>query len=267
MRRVAELLRLDERVAVITGGAGHIALAVGEAFAELGAHVVVVDLDPVKSRARAHDLTARFGIEALGLDVDVSDPAAARRIIDGVNERFRRLDILVNNAAFTGASGLPGYAVPLPDQTLEAWDAALGVNLTAAFQLCQAARPLLEASGHGAILNVSSIYGNVGPNMTLYEGTTMGNPAAYAATKGGLIALTRYLAAVLAPRIRVNAISPGGISRGQPDSFVGRYEKLTPLGRMGTEEDLKGAAAFLCSDAAAYVTGQNLLVDGGWTAW
>lgn len=164
VKSVADLLRLDGRVAVVTGGAGHIALAVGEAFAELGAHVVVVDLDPGESEARARDLTARFGVEALGIGVDVSDPAGARRIVDGVSERFRRVDIVVNNAAFTGASGLAGYAVPLPDQTLEAWDAAVGVNLTAAFQLCQAARPLLEQSGHGAILNVSSIYGNVGPN-------------------------------------------------------------------------------------------------------
>ena len=167
----------------------------------------------------------------------------------------------------TGQSGIAGYAVPLPEQTMAAWDAALRVNLSAAFELIQAARPALERSPGASIINVASIYGVVGPNMNLYAGTTMGNPAAYAATKGGLIQLTRYLATAMAPRIRVNCISPGGIERGQPEAFRARYEALTPLGRMGREEDLKGAAAFLASDASAYVTGQNLPVDGGWTVW
>jgi len=103
--------------------------------------------------------------------------------------------------------------------------------------------------------------------MNLYAGTPMGNPAAYAATKGGLLQLTQYLATVLAPKVRVNAISPGGISRGQPEAFAERYAALTPLKRMGTEEDLKGALALLVSDAGAYITGQNIMVDGGWTAW
>jgi NAD(P)-dependent dehydrogenase (short-subunit alcohol dehydrogenase family) len=141
------------------------------------------------------------------------------------------------------------------------------VNLTAAFLLVKAAREHLGRSGHGVVINVASIYGHVGPNMGLYADTPMGNPAAYGATKGGLLQLTRYLATVLAPKIRVNAISPGGIERGQERSFVRRYESLTPLARMGTEEDLKGIMAFLASDASAYVTGQSFPIDGGWTAW
>ena len=125
----------------------------------------------------------------------------------------------------------------------------------------------MGAAGRGAIINIGSIYGTVGPDFSLYEGTSMANPAAYGASKGGLAQLTRYLATALAPLVRVNTISPGGIARGQPASFVERYRSRTPLGRMGAEEDLKGAVAFLASDAAAYVTGQNLLVDGGWSAW
>ena len=127
--------------------------------------------------------------------------------------------------------------------------------------------PALRASGHGSIIHISSLYGVVGPDMRLYEDTAMGNPAAYGASKGGLIQLNRWLSTVLAPEIRVNAISPGGLWRGQPEAFVGRYVARTPLGRMGTEEDFKGAAAFLASDASAYITGQNLVVDGGFTAW
>ncbi len=113
----------------------------------------------------------------------------------------------------------------------------------------------------------ASIYGMVGPDFSLYAGTSMGNPAAYAASKGGLLQLTRYLATALAPRVRVNAITPGGIVRGQPPAFIERYVAKTPLGRMATEEDFKGAIAYLASDLSRYVTGQNLVVDGGWTAW
>jgi NAD(P)-dependent dehydrogenase (short-subunit alcohol dehydrogenase family) len=267
VKRVQDLFRLDGRVALITGGAGHLALAYGEALAEAGAHVVVVDKDPAGCEARAAQLTAHSNVKALSVPADLADPAAPTAAVSAALEHFGRLDIVINNAAFTGMSGLPGYAVPFPEQSLDAWDAALRVNLTSAFLLIKAAREALEASGHGSVINIGSIYGVVAPNLNLYTGTPMGNPAAYAATKGGLIQMTKYLATVLAPRVRVNAVSPGGIARGQPTAFVQRYESLTPLGRMGTEEDLKGVVALLASDAAAYVTGQNIMVDGGWTTW
>jgi NAD(P)-dependent dehydrogenase (short-subunit alcohol dehydrogenase family) len=177
------------------------------------------------------------------------------------------LDILVNNAAFVGTSRLEGWTVPFLEQLPATWRSALDINLTAPFILTQSCVPLLRDSGHGSIINVGSIYGMVGPNLSLYRDTDMGNPAAYAASKGGLLQLTRWLATVLAPHIRVNALTPGGIARNQPPAFVERYETLTPLARMATEEDFKGAIAFLASDLSAYVTGQNLVVDGGWTAW
>lgn len=267
MRKVSELFDLQNRVAVVTGGAGPLARAYEEAFAELGARVAVVDLDEDACDRRAKDIADHADGEAMAVVADLAQPSAAKSIVDRVLARWGRIDVVVNNAALTGTSGVPGYAVPFESQSLEAWNAAVQINLTPAFQLVQAAREALLASGAGSVINVSSIYGNVGPNMNLYEGTAMGNPAAYAATKGGLLALTRYLATLLAPKIRVNAVSPGGIERGQPSAFVERYERLTPLGRMGCEEDLKGAMAFLASDASAYVTGQNILIDGGWTAW
>ena len=141
------------------------------------------------------------------------------------------------------------------------------MNLTAPFVLVQACAGALAASGQGSVINISSIYGVVGPDMSLYTGTSMANPASYGASKGGLIQLTRWMATVMAPDVRVNAISPGGVWRGQPEAFHSRYVARTPLGRMANEEDLKGAAAFLSSDLSAYVTGHNLIVDGGWTAW
>jgi NAD(P)-dependent dehydrogenase (short-subunit alcohol dehydrogenase family) len=267
LRSLRELFDLHGRAALITGGAGHLALAIAEALAELGCQLLILDVDPANCEQRAADLRQRFNVEARGLACDLSNLSDAKLLIDQAADWFGRLDILINNAAFTGASGLPGYAVPFEQQSLSAWQAAMKVNIDAAFQLAQAAAPLLAASGHGRIINVASIYGAVGPQLAMYEGTQMGMPAAYAASKGALIQLTRYLATALAPNIRVNSISPGGIERQQPDSFVERYQSRVPLGRMGTEEDFKGVMAFLASDASEYVTGQNIFVDGGWTAW
>jgi NAD(P)-dependent dehydrogenase (short-subunit alcohol dehydrogenase family) len=269
MKTVPELLRLDGRTAVVTGGAGHLGLAIAEALAEAGAQVVLVDRDQAVCDAQADLLrrTKGMGAVALALAVDLGDPQAASTIVARTLESVGRLDILVNNAAFTGDSRLAGWAVPFPQQSLEAWDAAVRTNLTAPFLLVREAQEALAASGRGSIINVASIYGELGPDFSLYEGTAMANPAAYGASKGGLIQLTRHLATVLAPRIRVNAISPGGVERGQPAQFQERYRARTPLGRMATEEDVKGAVAFLASDAAAYITGQNLMIDGGWSVW
>lgn len=254
---------LAGRTAVVTGGAGPLGSVLSAALADAGAHVVVVDLDEERCAAVAGDL---HGAGHLPVAANLLEPQGISRVVEMVEE-VGACDVLVNNAAFTGTSGVPGYAVPFDEQTDEAFALALALNLTAPFSLTRRLAPLLRARGHGSVVNVSSIYGLVGPNMGLYEGTRMGNPAAYAASKGGIAQLTRYLATVLAPEIRVNAFAPGGIARGQDDAFVERYERLTPLGRMGTEDDFRGIVTWLASDASAYVTGQVIAVDGGWTAW
>jgi len=258
---------LGGRVALITGGAGHIGSALGEALAELGAAVAVLDCAAGPCADAARRIHEQYGVETLPLVVDLADEPAVRAVPKAVQDRFGRLDILVHCAALGGTSPLTGWAVPFPEQSAETWRLALEVNLTAAFVLTQACAELLAASGHGSVINVASIYGLVGPDARLYEGTALGNPAAYAASKGGLLQLTRWLATVLAPAVRVNAITPGGVWRNQPEAFHSRYVARTPLGRMATEEDLKGAVAYLASDLSAYVTGHNLVVDGGWTAW
>jgi len=267
MRAIRELMNLTGHVACITGGAGHIGSAMADGLAELGAHVVVVDLSAERCAATAAGLQSAHGPEALALPIDLADEAAVRSIPGAVAARFGRLDILINCAALVGSSTLKGWAVPFREQGSEAWRLALEVNLTSPFVLTQACAGLLAESGHGSVINVSSLYGVAGPDMRLYDGTAMGNPAAYGASKGGLLQLTRWLSTVMAPSVRVNAISPGGVSRGQPELFQERYVDRTPLRRMAVEEDFKGAAAYLASDLSAYVTGQNLVVDGGWTAW
>lgn len=263
MPRISDLLRLDGRVALITGGAGHLGRAMASALTELGAKVALLDRDAAVTGAAAK----ACGDTCAPFSADLTDDAAVRALPAAVKSKLGGLDILINNAAFVGTSELKGWAVPFAAQSVDTWRKALDVNLTAAFALSQAAAPLLAASGHGSIINVASIYGLVGPDHGLYEGTEMGNPAAYAASKGGLIQLTRWLATTLAPKIRVNALTPGGIARGQPEAFVDRYVARTPLKRMASESDMIGAVAYLAGDLSAYVTGQNLVVDGGWTAW
>jgi NAD(P)-dependent dehydrogenase (short-subunit alcohol dehydrogenase family) len=256
---------LQNRVALITGGAGHIGRVIGEGLAELGASVAVLDID--QTDAVADEISQKYNVKTLPLTVDLNDLPAVQSAPQKVLQEFGQLDILIHSAAYGGDTKFPGWAVPFAEQTTEAWERALRVNLTSAFALAQAARQPLTDSGHGSIVLISSIYGLVAPDMSLYEGTAMANPAGYGASKGGLLQLMRYLATVLAPRVRVNAISPGGVWRQQPEQFHDRYRARTPLGRMATEEDLKGAAAYLASDLSNYVTGHNLVVDGGWTTW
>lgn len=173
----------------------------------------------------------------------------------------------MNCAALVGTSDLRGWTGPLHEQRADTWRLALETNLTVPFLLTQQCAPLLAEGGHGSVINISSIYGMVGPDLRLYEGIEMGNPAADAASKGGLAQVTRWFSTVLAPRVRLTSITRGGVLRGQAPEFVQRYSARTPLQRMATEEGFKGAAAYLASDLSAYVTGHNLVVDGGWTAW
>jgi NAD(P)-dependent dehydrogenase (short-subunit alcohol dehydrogenase family) len=265
--RLAQLTNMRGRVALVTGAAGHVGQVAAETLAEMGADLLLTDLDQSRLDGIAADLAARFSVRVVGAAVDLANEAALRALPLRAEAELGGLDAVLHSAAFVGTSGLKNWAVPFEQQGSEAWRAALEVNLTSAFVLTQAATPLLAKSGHGAIVLLSSIYGLVGPDMRLYEGLGMGNPAAYAASKGGLIQLARWLATTVAPQVRVNVISPGGIWRNQPELFVERYKARTPMGRMATEDDLVGAIAYLCSDLSAYVTGQNLVVDGGWCSW
>lgn len=267
IQSIHDLLSLSGKTALITGGGGYIGRAIGYAFAELGANVVCLDKDGQAVQQVIEELNKDFSNSHMAIEADMMDDTFLRSVPDKVVKAVGSLDILVNNAAFTGDTGLTGWGVPFAKQSIDAWKAAIDVNLTSVFSLCQASATHLGKTGKGSIINVASIYGVVGPDNALYEGTEMGNPSAYGASKGGLIQFTRYLATELAPNIRANSISPGGVWRDQPSAFVERYIKRTPLGRMATEQDMIGTAVYLASDLSEYVTGQNILVDGGWTAW
>ncbi|HMT42396.1 MAG TPA: SDR family oxidoreductase [Sphingorhabdus sp.] len=264
MATLKELHDLSGRVAIITGGSGHLGRAMASALIELECTVLLVD----RNQERLNECAIQLRMAPSNcFAVDLEQDSERTRLASAIASRFKHIDILINNAAFVGDSGLSGWAATFLGQSVETWRRALEVNLTAPFHLIQLLHPLLVQSGNASIINIGSIYGMLGPDWSLYEGTPMANPAAYAASKGGLIQLTRWLSTSLAPAIRVNSISPGGIGRAQPDAFVEKYVARTPLKRMGREEDFLGIVAYLASDASAWVTGQNFAIDGGWSAW
>jgi NAD(P)-dependent dehydrogenase (short-subunit alcohol dehydrogenase family) len=267
LRSIQELADLSGRRALVCGGAGHLGSAACEALVELGAGVCIADLDGAHADARARELTARGPGRVVGFACDFADEASTRELVHRATDELGGLDVIVHAAALVGTSKLAGWTVPFAEQGVEAWERAFRVNVTSAFVVVQEARDPLAASGHGSVILFGSIYGLVGPDPALYEGTAMTNPAGYGASKGAVLQLVRTLATTLAPRVRVNAITPGGVARSQPETFQERYRARTPLARMATEEDIKGAVAFLASDLSAYVTGHDLVVDGGWTAW
>ena len=249
---------LSGRTAIVTGALGHIGRTICETLTELGA--TVVGTDRVDRGDRSGVVAEHF------VPADLRSTGEIHKVVDTAETTTGGIDIVVHSAALVGTDDVPGWAVPFPEQSIETWRQALEINLTSAFTLCQRASPALTRSGHGSIVLISSIYGFLGQDPALYEGTSMASPAAYFASKGGLEQLSRWLASTLAPHVRCNTICPGGISRGQPEEFRERYERRTPLGRLGSEDDLRGAVAYLASDLSAYVTGQRIVVDGGLSA-
>jgi 2-deoxy-D-gluconate 3-dehydrogenase len=280
MRSALELFKLEGRVALVTGGAGLLGAEFCRSLAQAGAAVMVADINATGAEDLAQAIAA-LGYQASAVEVDITNPTSVRRMIQVALETYGRLDILVNSAALdpkfdpkhqSAALHGPGSGA-FEDFPLEAWNQALAVNLTGAYLCCQAAvRPML-AQGSGVIVNLSSIYGLAGPDQRLYQRGESGappqyKPVYYSVTKAGILGLTRYLAAYYAGKnIRVNALTPGGVFNGHDESFVQAYSARAVLGRMAEKDEMNGALLFLASDASAYMTGANLVVDGGWTAW
>lgn len=290
MPDLPELFRLNGRTAVVTGGAGLLGAEFCRTLAQAGASVVLADLDHEKAAQIAGELTCA-GRSALAVRTDVADPESVQAMVDTCLKAYGRLDILVNSAALdpkfdpqsvakgigeqgkgdsSPLSPIP-YSLNFENYPLDLWNQALAVNLTGMFLCCQAAaRPMLD-QGSGVIINLSSIYGLAGPDQRLYQREGQPpqyKPVYYSVTKAGVIGLTHYLATYYAGKnIRVNTLSPGGVFNGHDDEFVQAYSARAVLGRMGAKDDMNGAILFLASDASKYMTGTNLVVDGGWTTW
>ena len=267
MKTIQELTRLKGRNAIVTGANGLLGRIFCETLAELGANLFLVDLPESDFETTRSLIFKNWEVEVSCLPTNLEDQAQRENLIAGIFKSNVEVNLLVNNAAFVGSSNLSGWTETFEHQSLDTWRRAMEVNLTAVFDLSKGLYPLMRQSRGSNIINIASIYGSYGPDWRLYEGTQLGNPAAYAASKGGVIQLTRWLATTLAPNVRVNAISPGGIENGQSSLFIKRYESRTPLERMANPQDLKGAMAFLASDLSEYVTGHVLEVNGGWGTW
>ncbi len=257
-----DLFTLDGRVAIVTGAAGLLGRQHSRALAQYGARLVLADIDPEGCRTLASELGACV------VPCDVTSKASWASLVDKTIREHGRVDVLVNNAAFTNQSRSPSFSAPFLEVPLEDWQRILDVNLTGVFLGCQVVGRKMVEQGSGAIVNMASLYGVVSPNHRLYPGTGIVQPPAYSVSKAGVIALTRYLATLwAATNVRVNSITPGGVFNDHTDLFRERYNALCPAGRMATETEMQGALIYLASDASRYCTGHNLVVDGGWTAW
>lgn len=250
---------LQGRVCIVTGGAGLYGRHITQALAVRGATVVVAARD-IDACERVADALGGQGGEVWAHGLDLGDEASIRRLRDAVVERHGQVDVLVNNAVHRAGGDFF-------ETTGASWDETSRVNATGLFLMTRYCAEEMCRRGSGSIVNIASIYGVVGPDFSVYGDTAMTTPPAYAYDKGGMIALTRYLATYLGPKgVRVNAVTLGGLYADQDDRFVRAYEQRTPLRRMAGPDDVKGPVVFLASDASAYVTGANLVVDGGWTA-
>lgn len=261
---MSDAFRLDGKVVVLTGAGGIIGSVVVKTLLEAGARVLALDRDA--------DILSRLGSphDSLMLQpVDVAKPESLRAAHSMLVARWGEADALLNNAATKTENFFePFETFPLPD-----WNHIMDVNLTGAMLGAQVFGTPMALRGSGSIVNTLSIYGIVGPDQGIYEGSEylgrrINTPAIYSASKAGLWGLTKYLATYWGHRgVRVNAVTPGGVYSGQNQTFVSNYSRKVPLGRMASEQDMAHAMQYLCSEASRYVTGHNLVVDGGWTAW
>lgn len=273
MNGIQELFDLTGKVALVSGGAGFLGQQFSEALIEAGARVVVADIDQ-KNAAEFADVLEKQGGEAIGIGVDVTDEASVQNLMEKSTDHFGQLDILVNSAAldpkFEGNSKQT-HATSFEEFPLQSWKDALDVNLTGMFLTCQKAAKIMKNSGKGSIINICSTYGISGPDQRLYESLgepRLYKPVYYSVSKAGVLGLTRYIATYYeGTEIRCNALTPGGVERDHEQAFKDAYGKRTVMGRMAYPHEMKGAVVFLASEASSYMTGSNLVVDGGWTAW
>ena len=297
MEKLPELFDLTGRVAVVTGGAGLLGGEFCRTLMESGAYTVIADIDEAAAKASAaslnelqfnkRDRSEGTSQRALGIQTDISSKESVQQMVAKTLSVFNRLDILVNSAALDpkfdhqretnleedeqARELVDPLSINFEDYPLDLWNQALEVNLTGMFLCCQAAGKQMIGQGRGVIINVSSIYGLVGPDQRIYQKQgkpPQYKPAHYSVTKAGVIGLTSYLASYYAGKgIRVNALTPGGIYNGHDDTFLDAYSARSVMGRMAEKNEMNGALLFLASDASSYMTGGNLVVDGGWTAW
>ena len=269
MKKLIDLFNLKNRVAIITGGLGHLGLAMTEALLELNAKVIITgireEMKQKESQRKLKYLKQKFPQNIILFKVlDFRDDDSIREFFEEVKRSFKSVDILINNAV---------YGVSKPVEKISFAEFSDGINgvLSSVFKCCQLVFPLMKKKKRGVIINIASMYGIVAPDWRIYKNNPFNNPINYGASKAGVIQMTKYLASYWAKYgIRVNSISPGPFPTKEitkDKEFHNFLKEKTMLNRVGLPEDLKGVIALLASDASSYITGQNFVIDGGWTAW
>jgi NAD(P)-dependent dehydrogenase (short-subunit alcohol dehydrogenase family) len=274
MENNRDMFSLDKKTAIVTGGSGILGREFCRTLAQNGAKVILIDKTYEQAALAVNDLLALDNnLEIIPLGCDVTNADEVTKVVDVAVDLFGSIDILHNNAA-TKTAELSDFFEPFETYKLETWREVMSVNLDGMFLMAQAVgRQMLKQTTNSSIIQTSSIYGVVAPDQRIYTGSKylgmeINTPAVYTASKSAVIGLTRYLAAYWGnSKIRVNSLSPGGIESGQNSTFKELYSNRVPLGRMGRVDELSSALLYLASDASSYVTGQNLVVDGGLTCW
>jgi NAD(P)-dependent dehydrogenase (short-subunit alcohol dehydrogenase family) len=277
-RQVKDFFDLTGKVAIITGGAGLLGLKHAETIAEAGGIPVIADIDSSGTTHACQELSRRYQLDCLGVETDITQRESIEDLLTKVLAHYKRVDILINNAAHNPKVETTGNKETewsrFENFPIDAWESDLKVGLTGVFQCCQVIGSAMAARGGGVILNIASDLAVIAPDQRIYrkEGLADDNqpvkPVTYSVVKSGLLGLTRYLATYWAAKnVRVNAISPGGVYNGQSEEFVQKLTNLIPMGRMAQVDEYKGAVLFLVSDASSYMTGGNLIIEGGRTVW
>ena len=252
------LFDLSDKVVIVTGGAGLLGKKFCEILNEYGANVVIADINFDKAKKLENEL----GEKAKAYKVDITSKSSIKEFINKVLNKYNKIDVLINNAYPRNKN----YGKKFEDIEIDDWKENIDLHLNGYFAITKLVSEVMIEQNEGDIINLGSIYGIQGPNFNIYKDIKMTSPAEYSAIKGGIINFTRYLASYLGKHnIRVNTLSPGGIFDNQNEKFVENYKGNTPLNRMAKPEDLEGAIVFLTSDASNYITGHNLVIDGGWT--
>lgn len=263
---VKKLFDLHDKIVIITGAAGNLGSQYAEGFSQMGANVVLSDIDYQKCKKISDNLNKRYGVDSIPLKLDLTKKSSISNLVKKTVQKFSRIDVLINNAAYQGTSKT--RTTSFENLPLSEWNSAVSVNLTGIFLTCQEVGKVMKKQGSGNIINIGSTYGLVAPDQRIYGKSGQNAAAFYSATKSAVINLTRYLASYWENSgIRVNTLSPGGVKRNQDKSFIKNYSKKTMIGRMANKDEYVGAVVFLASDASSYMTGSNLVIDGGWTAW
>ena len=257
------MLTFKNKITFISGATGNIGKKLCEKFALQGSNLIITDKNKKNLEVIKKKLIKKYNIKVGYIVSDLSNHQSRSTMLKLIKKDYKRIDFIINNAGFTSSQrNQLDWNGNIDDQTIELWNKAIEVNLSSIFHISKELKKLQKKNNNSVIINLGSIYSLLGPDLELYKSTNLGSPAAYFASKGGLLQLTRWLASSLAP-IRVNMVSPGGIYNNQPSIFVKKYIKKLLIKRMCKVDDVVSLVQFLCSNKSSYITGQNILVDGG----